>query len=111
MAVSGARKDLFFAAAEVNGITAGFIGGVLQNFAFEDRTFGQDIMAYVLPEHRATNAIQQLSKVFADWCFDMGASEVRGDLMNSDNSDRFARASERYGWETVGKIIVLKRGE
>lgn len=111
MAVTGARKDLFFAVAEVNGITAGFIGGALQNFAFEARTFGQDILAYVLPEHRSSNAVQELSKAFADWCFDMGADEVRGYLMNSDNSDRFARASERYGYQAVGKIIVLKRGE
>ncbi|MBB5448228.1 MULTISPECIES: hypothetical protein [unclassified Paraburkholderia] len=111
LAVTGARKDLYFAVAEVNGITAGFIGGALSNFAFEDRTYGQDILTYVLPEHRGTTAERDLSEQFVGWCFGMGASEVRGYLTNIENAERFARAATRYGWETQGTIIVRKRGE
>jgi len=110
-AVTGANKNLFFAVAEVNGVTAGFIGGALANFVFEDRTFAQDILMYVAPEHRSTSAARALSKAFAEWGFSMGAAEVRGYLMNSENADSMAAASERQGYKAIGRIIVLKRGE
>ncbi|WP_167357763.1 hypothetical protein [Caballeronia temeraria] len=110
-AVTGARKDIYFAVVEVNGITAGFIGGVLSPFVFEERTFVQDILAYVKPEHRDTHAVRDLGKAFANWCFDMGAYEVRGYLTNGENAERLAGAAVRDGWKTTGKIITLKRSE
>lgn len=110
-AVTGVRKDLFFAVAEVNGITAGFIGGVLNNFAFESRTFAQDILAYVLPEYRSTSAYVDLVNAFTGWAFALGADEVRGYLLNPENADRIASAGERLGFKPIGRIVVLKRGD
>jgi hypothetical protein len=71
---------------------------------------GKTSLPVCSPEHRGTTAERDLSEAFVGWCFGMGASEVRGYLLNSENAERFARAATRYGWETQGTIIVRKRG-
>jgi hypothetical protein len=111
MAVAGSNKNLFFAVAEVSGVTAGFICGVLSSYTFEDRTFGQDILTYVRPEYRDSAAVQEITKQFSNWCFGLGAFEVRGLLMHTDEQSYFASTAKQLGYTEVGKMIFLRRAE
>lgn len=108
-AVTGALPHLYISVAEQDGQTIGFLGGILQSFVFETRQYAQDILAYIVPEHRGSTAYPDLAKRFAEWAWSKGALEVRGYLMNLENAEKIASAAKHFGYEPAGKIISLKR--
>lgn len=109
--ISGQYPTNFFAAAVENDEVIGFMGGYLESYAFADYSFAQDIIAYVVPNKRDSQAYLELSKAFEVWAKGMGAKAIRGLLTNSDNAQKTADAAIRYGYKKVGIIITKDFGE
>lgn len=109
LAVTGTNKNLFFAIAEVDGVAAGFIAGSLMEFAFETRTLGQDIFVYVAPNYRHTDVAKLLTESFSDWCFALGANEVRRTFLPTDNAVHLSMVAKELGYQEIGKVFSLKR--
>lgn len=107
-AVTGVVPYAFFCVAEVNGETAGFLGGVLDTDVYSDRTFARDILAYVRPSARDSTAYRDMVAEFERWAADKGAQEVRGTLLADGSAERIADAAERYGYKRAG-IVIVKR--
>jgi GNAT superfamily N-acetyltransferase len=107
-AVTGANPQLFFAVAEVDGVTAGFLGGAQASFLLESRTLAQDILLYVAPEHRGADVATELIRAFVEWAKVQGASEVRFFLMNSESEAALAAATSQLGFAKAGTVMSLK---
>lgn len=108
-AVTGAHPHMYFSVAEIDGVTAAFLGGGLYTMVLEQRRYAQDILAYVLPQHRGTAAYYELAKEFQAWAFGVGADEVRGVLSNPENAEKIAGAGKRLGFIETGRLVVAKR--
>ena len=107
-AVIGANPQLFFAVAEVDGVTAGFLAGALANFLLESRTLAQDILLYVAPEHRGAGVAAALIESFVAWSREQGASEIRLFLMNADSQAALVAATTKLGFVPAGTVMTLK---
>ncbi|WP_227245508.1 hypothetical protein [Paraburkholderia caribensis] len=108
-AVTGLVPSAFFCVALTDEEVAGFFGGVLESDVFSDRVFARDVLAWVRPSARGTTAYHDMVEAFEQWSVDKGAQEVRGILLtDQETNERIAHASERYGYQRAGIVLVKK---
>ncbi|WP_333679858.1 GNAT family N-acetyltransferase [Dyella sp.] len=109
-AVTGANPNLFFAVAESDGVTTGFMVGAMANFLLENRLLAQDILLYVMPDHRGNGVASELIQAFAAWSKEKGACEARIGLMSSVTEAALTTVTEELGFTKAGMVVAFKHG-
>lgn len=98
--------DVIFMVAEVGGIVAGMMVGLIAERWFCDARFATDLTLYVKPEFRGTSAFARLVGVFEQWAKAQGVQDFTLGVSTEIHPEKTVGAFERMGYTLAGYTMV-----
>lgn len=89
-------------------VVSGAIVGTLMPHWFSDNLMGMELIHYVYPTFRGTDAAARLLKAFEQWAFERGAAGIYVEQMSGINPDLAQRFYRGMGYERVG--VMMQKG-
>ena len=86
----------------------GVFGGKVRPLFFSRDLIAEDILWYVLPEHRGSRVGLQLLSLFERWAFEHGAKDLRIGQTSQLDPKVFNGILGSKGYELVGSYFVRK---
>ncbi len=98
--------DVVFLVAEVGGVVAGMMVGVIAERWFCDAKFATDLTMYVRPEFRGTSAFMRLMGVFEQWAKAQGVTDFAIGVSTEIHPDKTVHIYQRMGYTLAGYTMV-----
>lgn len=98
--------DCVFLVAEVDGVIAGMMIGLLVERWFCDERFATDLTMYVKPEFRGSRAFVRLLEAFERWVDEQGVQDIALGVSTEIHPAETVRIYERRGYSLAGHTVV-----
>lgn len=100
-----AEDSFLLSVAISEGQIIGLFVGFISKTFFGHDTISEDVLVYVLPEHRRTSAAIQLVKSYEQWAKSNGVKKIRAGTTAGINTEKVVAFYERLGYSGIGKVL------